>query len=218
MRSIDAVVFDFDGLILDTEMPSYLSWAEVFAQFGCELSEDDHAHNIGAQFDRMTLLRQRAARPLPPDDEIRAIKQRRHLELLAEIDVLPGVVEWLDDAHALGMPVAIASSSPSDWVLEHLDRVGLLSRFRAVVCCDNGMPPKPSPDCYAAACNALGVAPARALAVEDSANGIAAARAAGLACVVVPNALTQRLDLSAADVRLTSLADASLRDVAARLR
>ena len=80
MRAIDAVVFDFDGLILDTEMPSYLSWAEVFGQFGCELTEDDHASTIGAQFDRMTLLRARAARPLPPDDEVRAIKQRRHVE------------------------------------------------------------------------------------------------------------------------------------------
>ena len=82
-----------------------------------------------------------------------------------------------------------------------------------MTCCDDDRPPKPAPDVYLAACDALGVAPGRALAIEDSAHGVAAAKAAGLRCVAVPGPLTRSLDFSAADVVLDSLADASLRDV-----
>ncbi|MBA3654587.1 MAG: HAD family phosphatase [Actinobacteria bacterium] len=210
---IDAVVFDFDGLILDTEMPSFLSWVEVFEHFGCELHEDEHALTIGAHFERIDLLKARARVALPSDDDVRAIKQRRHAELLAEMEILPGVVTWLDEADALGLPLAIASSSPSSWVSGLLDRFELTGRFRHVVCCEDGRPPKPAPDCYLAACDALGVAPANALAVEDSANGVAAAKAAGLYCVAVPNRLTLRLDLSAADRQLASLEEQTLAEV-----
>ena len=211
--SVDAVVFDFDGLILDTEMPSFLSWVEVFEHFGCELSEDEHALTIGAHFERIDLLRERAPLPLPADEEVRALKQRRHEELLAELEILPGVAAWLDEAEAMDLPIAIASSSPSSWVLDLLDRYELRPRFRTVVCCEAGMPPKPAPDCYIAACDALGVEPARALAIEDSANGVGAAKAAGLWCIAVPNRLTRRLDLSAADIQLRSLDDTTLAGV-----
>ena len=214
---IRALIFDFDGLILDTEMPSYLSWVEVFNAFDCELSEEDHAQTIGAHFDRLDLLKQRTSRRLPPDAELHAIKKKRHLELLADLEILPGVVAWLDDAARLGLPLAVASSSSSTWVTEHLRNFELLDRFAHVVCCEDGVPPKPSPDCYVTACERLGVEPSRALAVEDSGNGIAAAKAAGLWCVAVPNTLTIRMDLSAADVRLESLAGARLEQVIARL-
>ena len=214
---IEAVVFDFDGLILDTEMPSYLSWAEVFRSVGLDHTEDDHVTTIGSNFDRMEQLRQRATGTLPPDDELRAIKDKRHRELLSGMEILPGVRDWLDEADRLGLGLAIASSSPSSWVLEHLDAYGLTPRFAHVVCCENGIERKPAPDSYRIACERLGVAPASALAVEDSANGVAAAKAAGLWCVAVPNALTKRLDFSAADVRVASLADISLAEVCDRL-
>jgi HAD superfamily hydrolase (TIGR01509 family) len=213
---IDAVVFDFDGLILDTEMPSFVSWREVFEHFGCELTEEEHVSTLGSNFDRIELLRGRVTSPLPPDDEVRALKFRRHQELLADIEPLPGVMSWLDEADALGISLGIASSSPPDWVHDLLDRFDLRRRFAAVICCGDDLPRKPEPDAYLAACTALGVHPSTAVAVEDSANGVAAAKAAGLLCVAVPNELTRGLDLSAADVRLTSLADESLADVCAR--
>lgn len=215
---IDAVVFDFDGLILDTEMPSYLSWREVFEHYGCELTQDDHLSTLGTNFDRMELLRSRVTAPLPPDDEVRALKLRRHQELLAEIDPLPGVLDWLVEAEARGLPLAIASSSPSDWVHDLLDRFELRRRFTAVICCGTELPAKPNPDCYVAACDELGVAPSKALAVEDSFNGVAAAKAAGLWCVAVPNQLTRRLDLSAADVELESLDQMTLAEVIGTIR
>ena len=214
---MEAVVFDFDGLILDTEMPSFVSWREVFEHYGCELTEEEHVSTLGTNFDRIELLRSRAGERLTSDDEARARKQQRHQELLADIEPLPGVMAWLDEADAMGIPMAIASSSPADWVLTLLDRFDLTRRFAAVVCCGDDLPRKPEPDAYLAACRQLDAAPGRSVAVEDSANGVAAAKAAGLHCVAVPNALTRGLDLSAADVQLVSLADESLAAVCARL-
>ncbi len=217
MTRIDALVFDFDGLIADTETPSYQSWRETFEHFGCTITEEEHVLTIGAQFDRLQWLKERAPGPLPSDDAVREHKLKRHLELLADLEVIAGVEAWLDAADALGLPMAIASSSPPSWVHDHLETLGLRHRFRALSCCEGDMPPKPAPDCYLAACGALGVEPDRALAIEDSANGVAAAKAAGLWCVAVPNALTRRLDLSAADIEVASLADITLGEVLDRL-
>jgi HAD superfamily hydrolase (TIGR01509 family) len=148
---------------------------------------------------------------------LRARKEKRHRELLRGMEILPGVLDWLDEAERLGLHLAIASSSPSSWVLEHLDAYGLTHRFAHVVCCEDGIERKPAPDCYRVACERLAVEPRAALAVEDSANGVAAAKAAGLWCVAVPNELTRRLDLAAADVQVASLGDITLAEVRARL-
>ena len=216
---IDAVVFDFDGLILDTETTSFRAWAETYAAYGCVLAEEDWARHIGTMqgFDPYGTLCARATRPVPPEDELRASKRAREQQLVEAELVRPGVEQWLDETAALGLLVAIASSSPSNWISGHLDRLRYVERFPVVVCCDGDRPPKPAPDVYQAACDALGVTPARALAVEDSAHGVTAAKAAGLWCVAVPNPLTQSLDFGAADVVLTSLADATLADVIDRM-
>ena len=113
----------------------------------------------------------------------------------------------------MGLPVGIASSSPAHWITGHLTRLDFTDRFAVVACCDDDRPPKPAPDVYVAACEELRVAPARSLAIEDSAHGVAAAKAAGLWCVAVPGPLTRGLDFSAADITLESLADATLADV-----
>ena len=99
----------------------------------------------------------------------------------------------------------------------HLDRLQLRDRFACVACFSDQLAGKPEPDTYLAACAAVGVDPRAALAVEDSPHGVTAAKAAGLWCVAVPNDITRRLDLSHADLRLASLADASLQDVIARI-
>ena len=102
-------------------------------------------------------------------------------------------------------------------MVEHLERLALRHRFTHVVTAGGALKAKPAPDTYLEACARLGVDPGAALAVEDSPNGIAAAKAAGLTCVTVPNTITQGLDLSAADLRLSSLADRTLADVLAQL-
>ena len=111
------------------------------------------------------------------------------------------------------MPVGIASSSPSEWVEHHLDRLGLSARFGCLACCNEAIPAKPDPTSYRHACRALHADPKRSIAVEDSPHGVAAAKDAGLYTIAVPHDLTSSLDLSRADLVVDSLADVSLGDV-----
>jgi HAD superfamily hydrolase (TIGR01509 family) len=217
---IEAVVFDFDGLMLDTEVPVYAAWCAAFESYGgVPPTLEEWGAIIGTDSDDrelLDLLVARAARPVDVD-KMHAARRAHRDALLAAEQVLPGVMAWISEAAAAGLGIAIASSSPDDWVLGHLERLGLRGHFAHVMCAGDGRPGKPAPDTYLAACAALGVDAKRALAVEDSAHGVAAAKSAGLLCVVVPNSLTKGLDLSAADLRLDSLADCSLQDAVARI-
>ncbi|HVJ96208.1 MAG TPA: HAD-IA family hydrolase [Acidimicrobiia bacterium] len=211
---IRAVVFDFDGLILDTEVPVYEAWAHAFETYGCgPIPMDEWAKEIGTNgaLDLVAMMRARATKPFD-EDEMHELRRIRREELQALEEVRPGVVQWLDDADAHGLSLAIASSSPTDWVEYHLDLLGLRSRFQFLACFGTDIAAKPEPDSYQAACRALGVEPAEAIAVEDSPHGVTAAQRAGLRCIAVPNAITAQLDLSHADVVVHSLAEFSLAD------
>jgi HAD superfamily hydrolase (TIGR01509 family) len=209
---VQAVVFDFDGLILDTERPYFTAWAEAWADHGCELDPAEWAVCIGTHggFDPYEALAARVTVPLAPPDELEAACDARALELIHAETVLPGVLDWLTAAPDLGLGVAIASSAPPHWVEGHLERLGLRHHFPVVSTRDGVLPAKPAPDLYLASCAGLGVDPGDAVAVEDSPNGIAAAKAAGMFCVAVPNHMTRSLDVSAADLVVESLADLPL--------
>ena len=214
---IRAVVFDFDGVVLDTEVPEFRAWAEIYRLYGCELDLSEWVVRIGTRdaFDPYTALATRATSPVPSRAEV----LRRKEALTASWptpQVLPGVKDWLAQCRALHLPVAIASSSTPEAIAAHLDRLGLAPHFLHIACCDGTLRPKPAPDTYVAACRALHVAPTEVLAVEDSPNGVASAKAAGLRCVAVPHALTRALDLSEADVVIESLADVRLEDILRR--
>src|SRR4051812_8007166 len=120
---------------------------------------------------------------------------------------MPGVERFVAEASEAGLGLAVASSSSIGWVSEHLDRLGLLDRFSVVSCASDDVPAKPDPGVYVRAVQMLGVAPGAAAAFEDSPNGIAAAKAAGLRCIAVPNRMTKGLDLSRADAVVPSFAD-----------
>jgi HAD superfamily hydrolase (TIGR01509 family) len=217
-RPIEAVVFDFDGLILDTESPVFVAWQEEFDAHGCPpLTIDEWAAEIGTSghLDLVELIRVRATRPFD-EETMHARRRDRRDSLLAGETALPGVLAWLDEADARGLPVAIASSSESDWVEMHLDRLRLRDRFVFLACYSDELAAKPAPDTYLAACAAIGVEPRAAIAIEDSPHGVSAAKTAGLSCIAVPNPVTRLLDLSHADLRLESLADLTLGDAIAR--
>jgi HAD superfamily hydrolase (TIGR01509 family) len=150
-----------------------------------------------------------------------AHRDRRKLELLAPEVVRPGVVELLDAADAAGVGLAVASSSPEEWVVPHLERLGLRDRFAHVATrTDVGGDPrrtKPAPDLYEIAVRRLDAAPGRSVALEDSLNGLAAAQAAGLRCVVVPGPVTVGLDFATADLVVASLVEVTLAGLAALL-
>ncbi len=218
--ALDALVFDFDGLIVDTEWPEYRSVAEVFEDHGLTFPPQDWVHVIGSSWDVDWVgdLEGRLGRPVDRD-ALQARRRARSRELRVDLAPLPGVVELIDAAAAAGVALAVASSSSRDWVEGQLELLGLLERFALTRCLDDVERAKPAPDLYLAACTALGVDPARALALEDSANGTTAAKAAGMSCVAVPNRLTRYLDLSHADLVVESLAHldvSTLRSVAAR--
>lgn len=211
--TLEGLVFDFDGLILDTETPEYVTVSEAYAEFGLELALDDWRGIVGsADHPHWTeMLGDALGRPYDVETVHRRRIERHHT-LIAEEDVLPGVVDLLDEALAAGLPVAVASSSPLDWVEGHLDRLGLLDRFVALHTRDHVGPgrTKPAPDLYRRAVEHLGTTPAATVAIEDSPNGVLAARAAGLRVVAVPNGITEGGDFSAADLVVASAATLDL--------
>ena len=214
---IRAIVFDFDGLILDTEEPVYRSWLEVYQAHGEELPFERWVQIVGSTttgFHPQHHLEERLGRPLPKEVLDRRIGRRT--EMILANAVLPGVVHHLDAARELGLRLGCASSSTREWVRGHLARLGILDRFHCIRCRDDVLHAKPQPDLYIAVLECLGVAAAEAFAIEDSPNGIAAAKKAGLRCVAVPNSITARLDLTEADLVLTSLGDVTLSELLRR--
>ena len=216
--AIRALIFDFDGTLLDTESPDMLAWQAVFEEHQVSLSLDLWYQNIGTApgtFDVYAHLETLIERPVVRD-AVHARYRSRFLELLAQEKLRDGVECWLADAARLDLDLAIASSSPRSWVTGHLDAFGLLDRFRTIRCRDDVARAKPAPDLYLSALEGLGVRASEAIAIEDSPNGSTAAKAAGLYVVAVPNGVTQRLRFDRADLVLDSLADLDLPGVLAR--
>lgn len=216
---IKAVIFDFDGLILDTETPEYQSWQEIFQEYGAELDLDLWQAFIGRGFGSFDVYEHLARLSGKQVDraELRPRMRKRYLDLIDRNPVLPGVEAWIARAKALGLPLAVASSSDLGWASGHLEQRGLLPHFAFVHCKVDVANVKPDPEIYAVTAKRLGVPPENALAIEDSLNGLRAAKAAGMRCVVVPNPMTRQMNFAAADLRLTSLAHATLDCVLARL-
>ncbi len=215
---IRALIFDFDGLILETEEPIYRSWMEVYEAHGVALPFELWVKTVGSSsqaFHPQPYLEQRLGFALPKDVLDRRIARR--VELVLAEPLRPGVADLAKAARVSGIKVGVASSSSRDWVKGHLERLGISDLFDCLRCRDDVEHVKPDPDLYLASLECLGVAAADALAIEDSPNGITAAKSAGLRCVVVPNSITAGLDLSQADLRLTALADVTLPELLARL-
>ncbi|HEU4368080.1 MAG TPA: HAD family hydrolase [Methylomirabilota bacterium] len=213
------IVFDFDGLILDTEAPVYDAWQEIYGEHGVTLSFEKWAACIGTvdAFDPCADLQATLGRTL----DATALEERHRVRtdaLIAGQTVLPGVRDYVEAADRMGLALGVASSSSRRWVEGHLARLGLRERFHVIRCADDVPRVKPDPALYLAVLKATGVRPGEALALEDSPNGVLAAKRAGLTCVAVPNPLTARLDLAAADLRLGSLAEVPLAELLGRLR
>ncbi len=208
-------MFDFDGLMLDTEGPLVESWRVIYERCGVEpLSPAAWAGSLGlddrdpAKLDPLGRLEQLTGGPIP--EELQAERRRIRDEIVDAEPIRPGVEALLDQAERLGVPVGIASSSPSSWIERHLGPRGLLDRFAVVSCAGNGVRGKPDPATYALACERLDATPARSVALEDSPNGIRAASAAGMTCIAVPNGVSRDLDVSHADLVVASLLDVDL--------
>jgi HAD superfamily hydrolase (TIGR01509 family) len=209
---VRAFLFDFDGLILDTELPSRAGWEHVYREHGHELPAELWATVVGtthAPFDPMAHLEELVGEPL----EREAVNERRRAHEIALIEaeeLRPGIAEYLAAARQHGLRRAIVSSSPRAWVDMHLERLEEAVGWDAICTADRDpVRAKPAPTLYLEALEQLDVTAGEAVAFEDSPNGVLAAKAAGVFCVAVPNEVTRDLGLAeaGADIVLDSLAD-----------
>ncbi|MBN2351073.1 MAG: HAD-IA family hydrolase [Spirochaetales bacterium] len=217
--NLEALIFDFDGLILDTETPRFKAWRRTYRRFGGRLRPADYARNIGgdnSHSDFKKDLEQRFGRPIPWD----AIDVDRRAycgKLMGKTRPLPAVLGLIQEARRRNLKLAIASSSPSSWVLLNLERHELAEYFACVVTAENGLKAKPEPDVYREVLARIGCPGENALAFEDSPPGLLAARRADIACVVIPNNITRRLAFDRPDLMLQPRRRYGLDDIVARL-
>lgn len=211
---LKALIFDFDGLILDTETPEVRAWQKIFRSKGAEFPDAWWMNAIGRGADQITehpcdLLDRQLGYPCLRS-EVNAEYEQLRMSAIEASETLPGIRDLIIKAKEAGLKLGVASSSKHVWVDRHLTRLGLFDSFEAIVCADDVELAKPHPDLYLSVCALLGVDPTEAVALEDSPNGIKAAKAAGLFCIVIPNSCTIQLNLSEADHRVDSAKELSL--------
>ncbi len=212
--TLNAVIFDFDGLIVDTETPAYTAWSAIYAEYGVKLELDIWVQCVGSSdssFNPVTHLSNLTGKVFDAK-ELFQRKELRKAEICQSQPLLPGVIERLEETKRFGIPVAIASSSESSWVRGHAERLGIAGYIQAWRTKEDVRRTKPDPELYLQAAAALGVEASACLVFEDSLNGVKAAKASGAYCMAVPNPVTCNLDFSLADRKLDSLNDIRLVD------
>jgi HAD superfamily hydrolase (TIGR01509 family) len=214
-----AVILDFDGLIVDTETPIFEAWRTVYRRRGQALGLDVWQHSLGTHggFDPHAHLGALLGEALPHDELLEEVQALNRAACDAQ-PLLPGVEDLLRAARALGLGTAVASSSTRGWVQGWLSRHGIRDWFDVLCGREDVAQVKPAPDLFLLAARRLAVPPEACVVFEDSPNGMRAARAAGMLCVAVPNALTRELVLPDPDLVLSSLAELPLARLLDRLR
>ncbi|AJY77020.1 HAD family hydrolase [Paenibacillus beijingensis] len=204
-----AIIFDFDGTIIDTETAWYVAFREAYKKHEVDLSLEMYSGCIGTSLHKfnpyeylMTDLN------LPIDrDEFRKAVQLHHSQLMEVEEMRPGVLEYLQSAKQSGLKIGLASSSPLEWVEKYLKQLGIYDYFDCIRTADDVQNVKPDPELYLQTLKGLGVKADEAIAIEDSPNGAKAAEAAGIPCVLTPNSITKTLEFGNSLHRVESLRD-----------
>lgn len=215
-----AIVFDFDGTVVDTESAVYASWNELYEQHGGRLPLERWVDVVGAPgqiFDPYDDLEAQIGKKLDRS-ALETARRAREMELARMERPLPGVLELLQEASERGLKVGLATNSREDWAEGHLKALGVRHFFDVVATADDVERGKPDPALYALAVKRLGTSPEDALAIEDSPAGALGATRAGLVCLVVPNPLTRAAAFPMAHAVWKSLAGVGLRDLEALWR
>ncbi len=211
---IRAMVFDFDGLMLDTESALIEAYGDVHAHHGVPFDENLFLRSVGHAdyaFDPWSAFGPHADR-VPLD----AHRRKLNLERNQRLEPLPGVVPLLLAGREAGLKLGVASNSGHGHVESHLGRLGLLGNFDFVACREDVSQPKPDPEIYQLVLQRLGVAGSAAVALEDSHTGLMAARRAGLHVVAVPNRATAHHEFGEAGWQVTSLTEVNLNQLVER--
>lgn len=218
---LKALIFDFDGLILDTETPEVIVWQKIYKDYGFELPVHEWEKTVGgygiSTFDAAEHLALLSGGRV--DSVSLNLRYRRESDALIHASpILPGVMDLIHSAKSSGLKVAIGSSSPHSWVDSHTNRLGIYDLFDFIVCQDDVEKgkTKPYPDIYLKALEKLQVKSNEAVVFEDSPNGVLASQRAGIFVVAVPNGLTKQMNVQG-DLTVSSLAELTLPSLMAKL-
>ena len=214
---IKAVVFDFDGTLVDTETCAYETMCDIYAEHGQELTKEIWGQAIGTHggFDPCADLEQRTEKKFDKT-AFRTRFRALHEERVARLALRPGVHDRLEEARKLGLRIGLASSSDREWLEKNTTMLGIRDYFEFISSADDVERVKPDPALYLLAVEALGVSSNEAIAIEDSMNGLRAAKAAGLVAIVTPNPVTSHMDFTGADIIVDSLEQTTFAEVARR--
>ncbi len=208
LDGIKAVVFDFDGLMIESESIAYKVWCEVLGQYGKNFTEEIYQNVIGrGPLESVEYLIEVLDLPLAPQDYIETYWSERTERVCRDVVPAPGLLDLMQFLADRGLVLGVASNSRSRYVIEVLEVVGLAEYFGCVRCREDVIHGKPAADVYLAAAACLEVNPKRCLALEDSPIGLHAALTAGMRCIVVPNEALKSEDFSGAEGRFGSLSE-----------
>ena len=210
--SLKGLIFDFDGLILDTEVPGFLAWQEIFSSYGLPFTYSHWAKAIGtgpSAYDPAEDLQSQLGIFLDLT-QIRDRQLERAHEILRDVPIQPGVHEFILAAKQQNLKLAVASSSPRNWVISHLNRLDLVKYFDIILTAEDVTEVKPDPELFNLALKHLDLNPDEAVVFEDSPNGITAARSAGIYVVAVPNEITITLDTSHANMHVSAFTELNM--------
>lgn len=206
-RCPSGLIFDFDGVLVDTEWAIYRSWVTLYAREGQEISIQTYAPCLGAGYshwDPAAHLESLTGKKY--DWELETPRRQAQLEAeLAEMGLMDGAAELLEWCRSEGIGMTVASSSSRRWVAGWLERLGIMDYFQGVFCRTDGYAVKPNPALFHAAQACLGLSADECLIIEDSENGTIAAQNAAIPCVAVPNRMTCYSDFSRARWKMANL-------------
>jgi beta-phosphoglucomutase-like phosphatase (HAD superfamily) len=211
-----ALFFDFDGTLWDSEQAAFQSWHEAFAEYGVDFPMELYASFLGTLGGRNPIheLERLIGQPVTDRQAFNDRRWQRKMELLSRLGPREGIRDYLDEAKGLGLAVAIVSTDDTEWITDGLELMGLKADWAFIECAEGDpLRAKPRPALYLRALARLGLQPMEAVAFEDSPNGIAAAKAADIFCVAVPNSVTRQLDLSQADLVIPDMTKMPLTDL-----
>ncbi len=206
---IKAIIFDFDGTVIDTETAWYIAFRDAYKEHGVNLTLDTYSQCIGTSlhtFNPYEYLVTDLHLPINLDTFRESIHSR-HASLMDTEKMRPGILEYLNAAKAKHLKIALASSSKLDWVERFLEKLQIRDYFDCIRTANDVVHVKPDPELYLQTLQCLDLNASEAIAIEDSPNGAKAAVSAGIHCLVVPNSITKYLEFEHFNHMADSLTD-----------
>lgn len=198
---IKAIIFDFDGTIIDTETAWYNAFRDAYKEHDVELTLEQYSGCIGTSLHAFNPYEYLMTDLKLPIDK-KAFRESVHLQhsaLMQREEVRSGIMDFLNSAQDSGLKIGLASSSDRAWIDKYLEQLEIAHYFECIRTADDVAKVKPDPELYMQTLAGLNVGANEAVAIEDSPNGARAASAAGMSCIIVPNAITKSLAFDKSD-------------------